>query len=107
VKGAQSSWCKGTQGGRGMCTAIFKRQGAYILTWATTQTTVAHYKLCVTSPKGKRRCDKRPTKSLGDGVVGETVIFAREFPHNLDGRYGVAWRVGGKQIGPVLHFSKH
>jgi hypothetical protein len=43
VKGAQSSWCKGTQGGRGMCTAIFKRQGAYILTWATTQTTVAHY----------------------------------------------------------------
>jgi hypothetical protein len=108
VPGAASSWCHGTAGGRGSCTAIYKRHGKFLLVWATTETSVKHYKICAESPKGKRRCLKRNTESLGaDDSVGELLWFARNFPHNLSGRYAITWRVYGEQLGPALHFNLH
>lgn len=106
VPGAYASWCHGGSGGRGTCTAIFRRQGRFLLAWATTQTSVNKYKVCLRNPEGERRCKRLATRKLSDETVGDVFWVGRYFPHKAEGRYGVTWRVHGKQLGPELHFKQ-
>ena len=61
------------------------------------------YTVCVTTPGGRKDCRQFTLRRRGDRFVSH-VRWSTNFPNGGIGRYGVVWRLGRQQLGPMLGF---
>ena len=87
-----------------VCYGVFRQGETFQLQLTTAARYFGRYTICSKPPARAATCKSFPLRKRGQSFGG-VVLFQRNFPHTVPGKYKMTWKLGAQPLGPALKFT--